>query len=90
MLPALIRERSGKGHFNEVFFGGLARNLPLLETLVEQAPVDDLGIVDKDELLRRLHKAALGVGECRTWLGPPEPDAQYAEVAYHPTADCRP
>jgi hypothetical protein len=36
----------------------------LLEKLVEQAPVDDLEMVDKDELLRCLHKAALGVGEC--------------------------
>jgi asparagine synthase (glutamine-hydrolysing) len=64
VLPAVIRERPGKGHFNEVFFGGLARNLRSLEALVERAPVNDLEIVDKAELLCCLHKAALGVGEC--------------------------
>jgi asparagine synthase (glutamine-hydrolysing) len=64
VLPEIIRERPGKGHFNEVFFGGLARNLSSLERLVEQSPVDDLEFVDKAELLRCLHKAALGVGDC--------------------------
>jgi len=64
VLPAVIRERSGKGHFNEVFFGGLARNLPRLERLVREAPVDDLEMVDKDKLLGCLQKAALGIGDC--------------------------
>jgi asparagine synthase (glutamine-hydrolysing) len=64
VLPEIIRERPGKGHFNEVFFGGLSRNLSSLERLVVQSPVDDLEFVDKNELLRCLHKAALGVGDC--------------------------
>ena len=65
VLPEIIRERPGKGHFNEVFFGGLSRNLSSLERLVEQSPVDDVEFVDKAELLRCLHKAALGVGDWR-------------------------
>jgi len=64
VLPAVIRERSGKGHFNEVFFGGLARNLPSLERLVREAAVDDLEMVDKGKLLSCLQKAALGIGDC--------------------------
>jgi asparagine synthase (glutamine-hydrolysing) len=62
VLPALIRNRPGKGHFNEVFYRGLARNRPLLEALVQRAPVDDLEILDKAELIRCLNQAALGVG----------------------------
>jgi asparagine synthase (glutamine-hydrolysing) len=62
VLPAKIRERSGKGHFNEVFFTGLARNRPQLEALVERAPVDDLELLDKGALLRCLQQAALGIG----------------------------
>jgi asparagine synthase (glutamine-hydrolysing) len=63
VLPAAIRERRRKGHFNEVFFTGLTRNLPVLESIVQRAPVDDLDLLDKGELLRCLHKAALGIGE---------------------------
>jgi len=48
-----------------VLFTGLVRNLPLLELIVECAPVDDLDLLDKSELLRCLHKAALGIGISR-------------------------
>jgi asparagine synthase (glutamine-hydrolysing) len=61
LLPDAIRNRSRKGHFNEVYFLGLGRNLPQLEALVYQAPVEDLGLVDKQVLLRCLHQAAVGI-----------------------------
>jgi asparagine synthase (glutamine-hydrolysing) len=60
ILPDRIRKRPGKGHFNEVYYVGLSRNLPGLEALVRQAPVDDLGLFDKAALLDCLQQAALG------------------------------
>ncbi len=62
VLPAAIRQRQRKGHFNEVFYNGLSQNLSMLESLVEKAPADDLDLLDKNEVLRCLHKAALGIG----------------------------
>jgi asparagine synthase (glutamine-hydrolysing) len=61
VLPDRIRNRARKGHFNEVYFLGLARNLPGLEAMVRHAPVEDLGIFDREVLLRCLHQAALGI-----------------------------
>ena len=63
VLPAAIRQRQGKGHFNEVYYKGLSQNLPMLESLIRQAPVDDLDLLDKNEVVNCLHKAALGVGQ---------------------------
>jgi asparagine synthase (glutamine-hydrolysing) len=60
LLPEAIRTRRSKGHFDEVYYLGLARNLPALEALVRQAPVADLGLFDQDVLLDCLHRAALG------------------------------
>jgi asparagine synthase (glutamine-hydrolysing) len=62
VLPEEIRTRKGKSHFNEVFFIGLSRNLPMLERLVDIAPVDDLELLDKPTLLNCLRQAALGIG----------------------------
>jgi hypothetical protein len=39
---------------------GLSRNLRRLEALVEQAPADDLGFLDKASLLDCLQRTALG------------------------------
>ena len=61
VLPAAIRDRRGKGHFNEIYYAGLARHLPTLETLIRRAPVEDLGWVDKGVLVECLRQAALGV-----------------------------
>lgn len=61
VLPEQIRNRRRKGHFNEVYFGGLVRHLPALEAMIRQAPLDDLGLLDKDILIKCLNKAALGV-----------------------------
>ena len=63
VLPAKICDRRNKGHFNEVFFTGLSRNTRVLESLVRDAQVDDLEFFDQGELVRCLHKAALGIGK---------------------------
>jgi hypothetical protein len=60
VLPECILNRPRKGHFNEAYYMGLSRNLRRLEALVEQAPVDDLGFLDKPSLLDCLQRAALG------------------------------
>jgi len=60
VLPAPIRNRRGKGHYNAVVHSGLARNLPLLEALVQHTPADGLGAFDKQVLLQCLQQAALG------------------------------
>jgi asparagine synthase (glutamine-hydrolysing) len=60
LLPEAIRTRRSKGHFDEVYYLGLARNLPALEALVRRAPVADLGLFDREVLLDCLHRAALG------------------------------
>jgi len=60
ILPECILNRRRKGHFNEVYYVGLSRNLRSLEALIEQAPVDDLGFLDKATLLDCLQRAALG------------------------------
>lgn len=61
LLPDSIRNRRRKGNFNEPYFLGLARNLPQLEALVRHAPIDDLGLFDKDILVECLHQAAQGI-----------------------------
>jgi len=48
------------GHYNSLIHFGLARNLPLLEAVVHEAPVDDLGVFDKRLMLQSLREAALG------------------------------
>jgi asparagine synthase (glutamine-hydrolysing) len=60
ILPDYIRKRPGKGHFNEVYYVGLSRNLPSLEALIQEAPIDDLGLFDRTALLDCLQRAALG------------------------------
>jgi len=60
ILPECILNRPGKGHFNEVYYVGLSRNLRRMEDLVEEAPVDELGFLDKAAFLDCLQRAALG------------------------------
>jgi asparagine synthase (glutamine-hydrolysing) len=57
MLPDVIRHRQRKGHFNEVYYLGLARNLHSLETLIRQAPIE--GIIDKELLIQHLQEGSL-------------------------------
>lgn len=63
LLPEKITGRREKGSFNAAFFQGLNKNLPHLERLVEEAPVD--GIFDRPELLAALRRTALAVDQLR-------------------------
>ena len=60
ILPECILNRPSKISFDAIYYIGLSRNLQRLEALVEQAPVDDLGFLDKAVLLDCLRRAALG------------------------------
>jgi asparagine synthase (glutamine-hydrolysing) len=60
ILPEPILTRRRKGHFNEIYYMGLSANLRSLEALIERAPVDELGFLDKATLLDCLQRAALG------------------------------
>lgn len=57
ILPDTIRHRRRTGHFNEVYYLGLARNLPRLEALVRLAPFE--GMIDKDIMVRHLQEGSL-------------------------------
>jgi asparagine synthase (glutamine-hydrolysing) len=60
ILPECILNRPSKIAFDAIYYIGLSRNLQRLEALIEQAPVDDLGFLDKAVLLDCLQRAALG------------------------------
>jgi asparagine synthase (glutamine-hydrolysing) len=60
VLPAAILQRRSKGHFNEIYYLGLSRNLPALEDLIRKSPCDELGLVDRDSLIDGVRRAALG------------------------------
>ncbi len=60
ILPESILRRRAKTHFNSVYYKGLARNLPMLEALASDPANDPLGIFDRDELRRCMHRVALG------------------------------
>jgi asparagine synthase (glutamine-hydrolysing) len=59
VLPEKVRGRRFKSDYNALNQEGLSRNLLLLETLVRQAP-DELGLFDKDVLLRCLREMPHG------------------------------
>jgi asparagine synthase (glutamine-hydrolysing) len=61
VLPEPILRRRRKNHYNSLVYQGLVRNLPALEAMVRRAPVEELGILDKDVLLQSLQQAALGL-----------------------------
>jgi len=48
-----------QGHFDELYYRGLGRNLHRLEKLVREAPIDDLAVFDRRALLRHLEEASL-------------------------------
>jgi asparagine synthase (glutamine-hydrolysing) len=60
ILPECILKRPSKVHFNEVYYLGLSRNLRRMEALIEEAPLDELGFLDKGPLLDCMQRAALG------------------------------
>jgi asparagine synthase (glutamine-hydrolysing) len=60
VLPDKIRNRRDKAYYDSSYYAGLARHRSKLEALVEQAPVEDLGIFDKPALIACLRRAAMG------------------------------
>lgn len=68
ILPEGIRTCPKAGYFNEPYFRGLSRHLPALETLIHQAPSDDLDFLDKAVLIECLRHNALGIGNKRVQL----------------------
>ncbi len=61
VLPDEIINRRRKCDFSKVAYLGLARNLPALEEMVRVSPVDELGMIDKSQLINCLNQSALGV-----------------------------
>jgi asparagine synthase (glutamine-hydrolysing) len=59
VLPVSIRQRRSKTHYNSLYFAGVARNLPHLEAMIRGSAIEDLGLFNKDCLLRCLRQAAL-------------------------------
>lgn len=59
LLPEMIRTRVDKGHFNALYYAGLARNADRLERLVAASPVDELGFFDKPGLIAALRETSL-------------------------------
>ena len=66
VLPPPIINRQRKGHFNEVYYQGLARHESMLQNLIACADIDPF--IDKQKLSSALTLAALGgmgVSQCR-------------------------
>jgi hypothetical protein len=61
VLPANIRRRRGKTHYNSVYYAGLSRNQAYLERMIDASPAQHLGLFDKNSLLSCLQQAALGI-----------------------------
>ena len=58
-LPKIIRQRSGKGHFGEIYYRGLAFHLDQIKSLLElSGPLDHA--IDKNLLIDCIQKASLG------------------------------
>jgi asparagine synthase (glutamine-hydrolysing) len=66
ILPEPIRTRRFKRNFNEVYWKGLAQNLPDLEDMVRQSGIDELEIFDKAQLIQVMRQHAIGVGDVRS------------------------
>jgi asparagine synthase (glutamine-hydrolysing) len=60
VLPEAIRLRRRKSHYNAIVHAGLARNLPVVEGVIRDAPDDCLGVFDRAVMLQSLQEAAVG------------------------------
>ena len=60
VLPDQIRRRRGKVNFNELYYRGLARNLPALEDLIRTSRIGEFDVIDRNILLDCLRQTALG------------------------------
>jgi asparagine synthase (glutamine-hydrolysing) len=79
ILPEVIRCRQGKRGCNEPYYLGLARNLPYLESLIWQTPLE--GIIDQKRVIYHLRQGSVAAIPVRhlqhlthllallTWLG---------------------
>jgi asparagine synthase (glutamine-hydrolysing) len=65
LLPEMITKRREKVSFNAAFFQGLNKNLPILERMIEDSPVEEMGLFDKKELVTCMRRAALAVDKVR-------------------------
>jgi asparagine synthase (glutamine-hydrolysing) len=63
LLPEAIRTRRDKRGFDDVYWRGLAVNLPHLEQMVQASPLADMGVLDRPKLLEALRQAAVGIGD---------------------------
>ncbi|MBD2501124.1 asparagine synthase-related protein [Anabaena azotica] len=62
ILPEPIRTRKYKCDYNERYWAGLNQNLASLEDMIHRSQIDELGIFDKEMLLRVLRDHAVGIG----------------------------
>ena len=62
ILPDPIRNRKYKRDYNERYWAGLNQNMKKLEDMVRRSSIDELGIFDKESLLRVLRDHAVGMG----------------------------
>jgi asparagine synthase (glutamine-hydrolysing) len=58
-LPSLVTNRRSKGHFDEVYYCGLRKNIVRLESMVRAAPGEVDAIFDREQLIRCLEEASL-------------------------------
>lgn len=68
ILPDKILNRTWKGHFNEVYYLGLAKNAQYLEEMIEKSSVEELGIFHKAQLIQAIEEASLGIANVRQLL----------------------
>ncbi|PBC92462.1 asparagine synthase (glutamine-hydrolysing) [Streptomyces sp. Ag82_O1-15] len=65
LLPAALLERRRKGHFNEVYYLGLARNTTLLQRMINNAPDATWQVFDRQAIIDSLTEAQVGGGSVR-------------------------
>ena len=68
ILPEEILNRRLKVSFDEVYWKGLSRNLPHLEEMIDRSQINDLGIFDKQQLIKVMRQHAIGVGNVRSGI----------------------
>jgi asparagine synthase (glutamine-hydrolysing) len=64
VLPPAIAKRRAKGHFDEVYYLGLGRNLPALERMIDRCP-EAVPFLDKKALRSALHEATMAGADAR-------------------------
>jgi len=69
ILPEKIRQRKDKGNFNEAYMFGLSHNVGRLERMIREAPLDEIGLINRKILIQYLHRAALGAIQSSKSLG---------------------